>query len=101
MMRSLWGTASDPDVNLSEAHTFGWQSIPASRPADLSDFVPEPDRLRRAYGDACLAQFRDGQPNGGTLARSAVHQVDVADKATSYEFHGAALLRRTLERALG
>jgi hypothetical protein len=86
------------DVDFIEVHAFGCQPKTPNPLVDPLGFAAEQDRLRKAYGEAYAAFFRDYLPDNGVPARFTVHVVDVPDKAASYEFYATALYQKSLQR---
>lgn len=89
------------DVDFIEIHAFGCQPKTPHPLVDPAGFIEEKERLRRAYAEAYATYFADHLPDNGVPARFTVHVVDVPDAAASYEFYGAALLQRALQRQEG
>lgn len=86
------------DVDFIEVHAFGCQPKAPNPLVDPAGYAAEQDRLRKAYGEAYSAFFRDYLPDNGVPARFTVHVVDVPDKAASYEFYATALYQKALQR---
>ena len=86
------------DVDFIEIHAFGCQPKSPNPLVDPLGYAAEQDRLRKAYADAYRGFFRDYLPENGVPSRFTVHLVDVPDKAASYEFYGAALYQKALQK---
>lgn len=86
------------NVDFIEVHAFGCQPKSPNPLVDPVGYANEQDRLRKAYGEAYQAFFRDYLPDNGVPARFTVHLVDVPDKAASYEFYGTALYQKALQK---